>query len=388
MGRIVLLSDLHMGAGGPTDQFRADDALAGLLEEVAADSSVTEVVLLGDTFDLSGAYNARDADTAVPSRLRDVLSAHSDVAAGLRLLVQMGTQLHVVHGNHDIELSGLQTRAVLMRALEAPDACSIRFHAWMHHVPGVLLAEHGSQHHDINASDTVVRPDPQAGQGASEPFGAELARLRMRYRGVPLVGRAAWAAGRQAGRLSSPARRMRRASYRHDVLPRYAADVGLPPEVVLRLDRLGEHQPAAIVSRLLRQSVRRGREPGYLVGAAQAVRDVLGDAAPPFLVMGHSHAADARLLPGHRHSGHRHSASVVYLNTGTWSVRGPRPRDTSLLPVRSTWVEIDPADGPRPAQARVLHLSEDGTRTILAEAEATGRITRFARVSGSAAPAV
>jgi hypothetical protein len=147
---------------------------------------------------------------------------------------------------------------------------------------------------------------------------------------------------------------------------------------VLRLDRLGQHQPAAILARLVRQSLRRG-DPGYLVCAAHAVREALGDATPPLLVMGHGHGAHARLLPSDRYD-----TPVVYLNTGTWSLRGPRAGDTTLPPVTSTWVEIEPAHASGAARARVLHLADDGTPTVLAEADATGRV---ARAPGAAPPA-
>jgi hypothetical protein len=132
------------------------------------------------------------------------------------------------------------------------------------------------------------------------------------------------------------------------------------------------------LARLVRQSLRR-RDPGYLISAAHAVREALGDATPPFLVMGHGHGADARLLRSDRYD-----APVVYLNTGTWSLRGPRARDTTLPPVTSTWVEIEPSHGSGPARARVLHLADDGTPTVLAEADATGQIARAPDASSRA----
>ena len=208
-------------------------------------------------------------------------------------------------------------------------------------MPGLLLAEHGNQHHDLNAFDTVLQPLSGGDRVVAEPFGGQLSRLRDRHGGASVLPRAAWAAAREAVRLSGPARRARRTDYRRELLPRYAAEVGLTEECVLRLDQLGQHQPAAIMARLVRQTLSR-RDPGYLVGAAHAVREALGDATPPFLVMGHGHGADARLL-----TSDRYDAPVVYLNTGTWSLRGPRARDTTLAPVTSTWVEIEPARGPR-----------------------------------------
>jgi hypothetical protein len=82
----------------------------------------------------------------------------------------------------------------------------------------------------------------------------------------------------------------------------------------------------------------------------------------------------------------RHDAPVVYLNTGTWSLRGPTARDTTLPPVTSTWVEIEPSRGQSTARARVLCLATDGTPTVLAEAAATGRVTRAPRAGVPSAP--
>jgi UDP-2,3-diacylglucosamine pyrophosphatase LpxH len=370
MGHIVLLSDLHMGAGGPREQFRADAALTAQLENFAADPTVSDIVLLGDTFDLSGEDVAGSAEREAVTTLREVLHAHPDVVAALRAVVRRGMRLHVVQGNHDVELAGIDAQATLRGALAPEDAGAVQFLPWLYHVPGLLLAEHGNQHHDLNAFDTVLRPLSGGDRLVVQPFGGELSRLRNRHQGAPLLHRVAWAAAREGARLSGPTRRDRRADYRRDVLPGYAAEVGLTEDCVLRLDRLGQHQPAAIMARLVRQSIRR-RSQGYLVRAAHAVREALGDATPPFLVMGHSHGADARLLRSDQYD-----APVVYLNTGTWSLRGPRERDTTLPPVTSTWVEIEPSQGSGPARAWVLHLADDGTPTVLAEADATGHVDR------------
>jgi UDP-2,3-diacylglucosamine pyrophosphatase LpxH len=370
MGRTVLLSDLHMGAGGRRDQFRADAELTALLEIFAADPTVSDLVLLGDTFDLAEKDVLSGAQPRAVCRLRDVLKAHPDVVSSLRSVVRRGMRLHVVHGNHDVELVDAQVQTTLRTALATEDMGGLRFLPWLYHVPGLLLAEHGNQHHDLNAFDTVIRPVSDDGRVVAESFGAQLSRLRDRHEGAAVLPPALWAATCEAVRLCGRTRRARRTAYRREVLPAYAAEVGLAEDCVRRLDLLGQHQPAEIVARLVRQTLH-PTSPGYLVGAAQAVRDALGDAAPPLLVMGHSHGADARLL-----SSHGSDTPVVYLNTGSWSLRGPRPRDTTLPPVTKTWVEIEPPRGRSPARARVLHLAGDGARTVLAEADATGRVVR------------
>ena len=368
MGRIVLLSDLHMGAGGSREQFRAMLETAQL-ENFAVDPTVSDIVLLGD----SSTWLGRTSQ-AVPSELPSPGSGTCcmrtrpwwrrcapSCAAGCGCTSYRATTTSSWRA---------PTRKPPSRRASPEDAGAVQFLPWLYHLPGLLLAEHGNQHHDLNAFDTVLRPLSGGDGLVVQPFGGQLSRLRNTHRGAPLLHRAAWAAAREGARLSGSARRQRWADYRRDVLPAYAAEVGLTEDCVLRLDRLGQHQPAAIMARLVRQSVRRC-EPGYLVRAAHAVREALGDATPPFLVMGHGHGADARLLPSDRYD-----APVVYLNTGTWSLRGPRARDTTLPPVTSTWVEVEPSHGSGPARARVLHLADDGTATVLAEADATGRVAR------------
>jgi UDP-2,3-diacylglucosamine pyrophosphatase LpxH len=369
MTRIVLLSDLHMGARERYEQFRADDALAATLESFAGDPTVSALVLLGDTFDVAGEGDRPHARQPAVSRLLDVLGAHRDVVRALASLVRRGVRLHVVLGNHDVHLAAVSVQAALARALAVEDAAAVQFHPWLHHVPGLFLAEHGHQHHDVNAFDTPVTPLSDDDGVTHEPFGYQLPLLRHRH-GPTLPARAAGAALHEAVRLCGPVRRTRRRAYRREVLPRYAAEVALSEGHLLRLDDVGRRNPAAILARLVRETTR-STGPGYLVDAAYGAREALGDDSPPFLVMGHSHAADARPLRSDRYG-----RPVVYLNTGTWSVSGPRPRDTTLRPVTMTWVEIEAPRGLIPARARVLHAAADGGRTVLAEADATGIVVR------------
>ncbi|MEP6664963.1 MAG: metallophosphoesterase, partial [Nocardioidaceae bacterium] len=233
MGRTVLLSDLHMGAGGQHEQFRVDAALAAQLEIFAADPAISDLVLLGDTFDLSGADISPGAQPKADGRIRDVLEAHPDVVASLRSVVRWGVRLHVVHGNHDVELTGVAVQATLRTALATGDTGTVRFLPWLHHVPGLLLAEHGHQYHDVNAFDTVLQPLSEGGNVVDEPFGGQFSRLRDKH-GAAALPRAAWAAGREAVRRYGPSRRARRTAYRRELLPRYATEVGLPEESVLQ----------------------------------------------------------------------------------------------------------------------------------------------------------
>ena len=65
--------------------------------------------------------------------------------------------MHVVGGNHDIELTR-PALAALFTALLGLEVGHprVRFSPWVVHEPGVFYAEHGNQHHDLNRMPTVL----------------------------------------------------------------------------------------------------------------------------------------------------------------------------------------------------------------------------------------
>ena len=210
LSRLVLVSDLHLGDGGPGEAFDRDEALCAFLCQLAGDRDVTGVVLLGDTFDLvegSAADRAIDATSRAVARLDDIAAAHPDVLAAMAALLRAGKDLTVVRGNHDVELVRPQVRVRLAGLLGAAEARApgvaseggakgggragrLIFTPWLLHLPGMLLAEHGHQHHDINRFDRQMWPFPTSpteaarphagaeGGPVQEPFGAALSRLR------------------------------------------------------------------------------------------------------------------------------------------------------------------------------------------------------------------
>jgi metallophosphoesterase superfamily enzyme len=87
-GSYLLLSDLHLGDGTPSDQFgRKDEALLAMLDQRA--DRVDAVILAGDVFD---AFQALTADR--------IAAAHPRVIEGLEALARR-MPLHHVMGNHD-----------------------------------------------------------------------------------------------------------------------------------------------------------------------------------------------------------------------------------------------------------------------------------------------
>jgi len=367
-----VLSDVHLGQGGSADLFGEDDALVAMLEQHAADPSVRRIVLLGDTVELVDEQPSRrrgsDGSDAAVERMSAVWRAHPDVLQGLRATLRAGKFVTVVRGNHDAELARPAVQAALAQTLGAPDSHLEVVVPWLWHVPGLLLAEHGHQHHDINAFDHILTPFTDAAHDhVQEPFGATLGRLHHGGRSPALLAATATvAAGQEALRMVSPHRTRSRMLYRRDVLPSYALDIALPPATVDAIDRLTEVQPHRVVRRLVRQLLPPESHGGYLPQAAGQVAHLLQDHAPRFLVFGHTHAADARPL----------TEGTTYLNTGTWCSRGPRPGDSSLADVTSTWVEIDLVDEPGHACAKVLHWSKAGSAELLAEVDPSGTVHR------------
>jgi UDP-2,3-diacylglucosamine pyrophosphatase LpxH len=330
--RIVIVSDLHMATGdGPQpDPFADDEPFAALVEAVASDRRPTRLVLLGDTFDfvLAGTPTSsrRDADTAAARRSLDAIAAaHPRVFAALGRYARNEHILVVIPGNHDLELLERSVqqhlRALLLRAAGGGDAASrISFLPWVLHVPGVVYAEHGQQHHDLNYVGNLVAP---GGAEVRAPVGvrldearAELTRLRIS--GAPAVdvlrrGAAhAARAGIAGGRLAMP----RALRLRADLLHEHAEAVGIPPAALLAVDRHATPSLLTMTTRLGARAMARGRHGsgGFMLGGARAVAGELARAGTPapFLVFGHTHVAADTALG-------REPGAPRYINAGTWS---------------------------------------------------------------------
>jgi UDP-2,3-diacylglucosamine pyrophosphatase LpxH len=106
--RAFVLSDLHLGPGGPLTTFHEADRLAGLLEHWRQTEPNMELVLAGDVFDfLQGAgYDGFSAAKAA-DRFDEIARnpATAAVLTALRGLAgRAGIELTVLSGNHDPEL--------------------------------------------------------------------------------------------------------------------------------------------------------------------------------------------------------------------------------------------------------------------------------------------
>jgi UDP-2,3-diacylglucosamine pyrophosphatase LpxH len=354
---VVIVSDLHLGAH---DDLFYDDAFSGFLDHLHGSSA--DLLLLGDALDFleagpraTGVRKRVDTSEAAARTTLDWIGRrHAPVFAALGRFAADGHRVHVVPGNHDLELMRGPAQARFCELVGAasgdPDvARAVTFHPWIFHVPGLLYAEHGHQYHDINAVNTLLRPEqPGRPHRLALPIASYLSEGRARF---------AVHAMRHAVTLSSPALARRRAAYRRDTLTPAAASVDLDAATLIALDQLSETDAVSILRRFAGYAMRGAanaatQQNDYLHRGATAIDRVLrgAGAAVPHLAFGHTHVAErfpVASTPG----------AAEYLNCGTWSPFVPR--GLSAEGGRLTFARVSPAEG-----ARVLRWDDAAGRTV------------------------
>ena len=324
--RLVLVGDIHLGLGaagtqyGPrfVDEFDGDEAFPAFLDWLRCDDRrPSHLVLLGDTLDflrvpVPSALYARNDGEAV-QQLEQIAAAHPKVFEALSAIINDGTMIDFVVGNHDVELARPAVQRKLRTLLGAPRRrprwSRVRFHLWGYYVPGLLYAEHGNHYHDVNS---FRRPlTPFHAQRTERPLAARvhsvLGHARRKQSGGPPLHQV-FADLIPVDRLVP---RAAMEDYYARVLPQYAAAIGLPVLTVRQLHELGRTSPLATALRIAK--VRLGHDLSFreaAPGVAISVHRLLAAAgcAVPFCVFGHSHAACHLRLP---------KADGDYLNTGT-----------------------------------------------------------------------
>jgi len=175
--RIAVLSDIEMGAGGPTDDFPSTVWLAEHLRAFATHRTPTcavELVFNGDTFDLlktsthAGLYPRHITASVALEKLERVLMVHAPIIEALRDALEAGCGVHFVVGNHDLELVFPEVQQRLREAI-GDSVCFPGFSTSF----GDVYIEHGSQ------DDPLFRVDPdrlfvdvQGEQVLCQPWGA------------------------------------------------------------------------------------------------------------------------------------------------------------------------------------------------------------------------
>jgi UDP-2,3-diacylglucosamine pyrophosphatase LpxH len=309
-----LLSDLHLGVSEEDPRCPGRVLPEFLRREVlAAPAAERHVVFVGDTFELAGF--AGDESLA---RLESILARHPETFRALEACAGRGVRLHFVCGNHDVELARPSVAGRLAALLSPAEPGRVRVYPWFLHVPGVLVAEHGHQHHALHRVPEVLRA---AVNGTDEldlpPLAAWNAHpWRSRLARAGAVARACLASERAE-------RRVRELAY-EELLLAESLPLALDAVAVRDLARLSRFRTVSALPVAATRMV-----------LAAAGRSIAGDRAPA------AAGRFARTLQAHGSavawyvSAHTHRAlesaleacPTRYVNTGTWSsdVRGHGP---------------------------------------------------------------
>jgi UDP-2,3-diacylglucosamine pyrophosphatase LpxH len=280
------------------------------------------VVFVGDTFELVGLDEGQSL-----ARLDSILARHSETFRGLEECAAGGVQLHFVCGNHDVELARPSVASRLSALLSPVDPTRVRVHPWFLHVPHVLVAEHGHQHHALHRIPEVLRAAVNGTDELDMPplaaWHAHPSRSRLSRAGA--VARACLASERAERRVREP-------GY-GELLQTESLRLALNEVAVRDLARLSRFRT---VSALPRTATR--------IVLAAAGRSTAGEKAPAaagrfvrtlethgsgvaWYVSAHTHRALESTLEG---------GSARYINTGTWSSdvrgRGPDQSDRRAFP--------------------------------------------------------
>jgi hypothetical protein len=150
--RAFVIGDLHLGAGrgDPLEDFFDDEALAHFAERIAG--AETTLYLNGDVidfaqippFEVPRPAHLLWGEAASLAKLEAALAGHPDFFRALARFLASGARLHVLVGNHDLDLAWPRVQARLRAALGDPPgdrfAVSIGAARWA----GVHI-EHGYQ---------------------------------------------------------------------------------------------------------------------------------------------------------------------------------------------------------------------------------------------------
>jgi UDP-2,3-diacylglucosamine pyrophosphatase LpxH len=161
----IVISDIHIANGQKYSWFLPPypAKLVQMLNQVAGDPSVAEVVLLGDLLDL-WLYPV----DVVPWTAAQIMEANPDVSTAIRNVVANVPVVYFMNGNHDMELSTADLQVF------NSGGKSIQWTA-----PAAYSALYGNQRHleHGNAVDMFNAPDPSSDTIEGYPFGYFVTRL-------------------------------------------------------------------------------------------------------------------------------------------------------------------------------------------------------------------
>jgi UDP-2,3-diacylglucosamine pyrophosphatase LpxH len=349
---IVIVSDLHLSGATRTDASvgRRADAFASFVRWLAANGRAgmsRRLVLLGDSLDLPTHVSGSSADatlrwqgaaTAALDRIADANPAPFDALAAY---TAAGGRIELLPGNHDVALQLPVVREALLDRLGGGSA-AVGWHPWILHLPGLLWAEHGSQHHDLHAIPEWLSP-PARRSTWGLPAGRAIEALSVTagQRRAPgrllAAGSAAVAADAIASAFARPALASRRRAYRTRELPSLAAATGLPEAMLVAIDRSSETDGWSIAWRLIQRRFAGGdRSPASFLGpAASRIHAILAAAGRDVRVYAFGHTHTPAILPIGPSA-----ADASYANPGTWAGARPDAVSAEIGPDRYPFLRI------------------------------------------------
>jgi UDP-2,3-diacylglucosamine pyrophosphatase LpxH len=125
--RTLIISDLHLGNGGPYDVFEGEKALPSLLDRMS-DAPLC-VLVNGDGVDFLMNDDPLELDPARAVEQARAIVAHPASAAVLKAfgrVLERGGEVSIRLGNHDVELAFPEVQAVLRGALGQPAGVAAR----------------------------------------------------------------------------------------------------------------------------------------------------------------------------------------------------------------------------------------------------------------------
>lgn len=318
-----LLSDLHLGMSDD-DPRNPGKVLPEFLRRkvLPASGRRKHVVFVGDTFEL-----VRYGEDESLGRLESILARHLDTLWALEECAARGVELHFVCGNHDVELARPAVASRLSTLLSPRDPARVRVHPWLLHVPHVLVAEHGHQHHSLHRLPEVLRT---AVNGTDELELPPLAAWHAHPSKSPLARAGDVARACVASELGEL--RIRGSAY-GELLQTESRRLALDGMAVRELARLSRFRtvsalPVAATRMMLAATGRSIASEEAPAAAGRVARTLKAHGSGvAWYVSAHTHRALESELDGCR---------TRYINTGTWCSdvrgRGPDQADRGVFP--------------------------------------------------------
>jgi predicted phosphodiesterase len=158
---LIVLSDVHLG------HRPASAAVARDLARLVVEHPDHEIVLNGDTFDLSWDPPDRDPAGSVAS----MLAPHRTLRDALRRHLRAGAALTLLSGNHDADVQRPGVREAVLDALACPPQGALHVESWFIR-RGDVHIEHGHLYDPDNAPAHPLAPPSRRG----EPLGVAITR--------------------------------------------------------------------------------------------------------------------------------------------------------------------------------------------------------------------